>query len=1142
MPDRNTLSNTRKKPSESFREYAIKWREQAARVKPPLNEQELVDIFIKAQDPDYFHHLTAAMGRPFHTAIKIGEMVESGLKTGRIVSQAAIKATTQAIQGSRGAQRKSNCPYTSVQGQLSYPQHYYPYATQYPVSPSPYTVLNAQSFVHPPNRPHFWAPSQGNFRPQRPPYQVPYNSPLMRNYAQDQTQKKKFTPLGESYSNLFQKLRKIGAIECIPPHRLNPNAPGFQANERCEYHSGAPGHNTDNCWTLKGAIEKLIEHGVVVVTDDQNTHNVTNNPLPAEKNLVGMVRDDQEYRLLSKMGKLFRKIGEEDKSMKSLKPVASLSAEGVNLDTKVLCVPGVSKGIEVRAAMPKLYVSKGFSLTQHDQSGLTKMKEPIFVKPVQQLPVIDSKAVPWNYNKTAVVYQGKEIVEEVDEVGGLTRSGRCYSPEELRKGKMTENIQVPLKKAVTEEENAEFLKKLKVPDYSVVEQLKKTPAQISLLSLLLHSEEHRLVLNKVLNEAHVPKETTVNQLENMTRRVFESNAITFTNDELPKEGAGHNKALHLTVTCEGYYVKRVMIDGGSGVDICPLSTLQSLKVNTDRIRPSNVFVRAYDGSRRDTIGEIKLNMTIGPVVFTIVFQVMDMETSYNFLLGRPWIHMARAVPSTLRQVVKFEYNNQEITVHGEDDSPIYRDPSVPYIEAKEGCDSVVYQSFEVVSVDRFKEREPIIQSCISSSASMVAMAMLKYGYQPGKGLGGSELKDSFTLEDIEEIIEDLSQLFCEVNMVQAGEGTSHANMQLVGSGVELNNWEATHFPIRKESCSVNDGFDNMTCMWNSLPDFKELFILESPSQEVEYDEEEAFREINRELEQFEHKPKPNLSETETINLGSSEDVKEIKISLHINQEIREAIIQLLFEYKDVFAWSYDDMPGLSVDLVVHKLPVYPDFPPVQQKRRKFKPDVSEKIKEEIMKQLNAKVIQVIRYTTWLANVVPVPKKDGKTRVCVDYRDLNKASPKDNFPLPNIHILVDNCAKHEMQSFVDFYAGYHQILMDEEDAEKTAFTTPWGTYCYRVMPFGLKNAGATYMRAMTTMFHDMMHKEIEVYVDDVIIKSKTQVDHVQDLRKFLERVRRYDLKLNPAKCAFGVPFGKLLGFIVSRRESNWIPPK
>ena len=145
---------------------------------------------------------------------------------------------------------------------------------------------------------------------------------------------------------------------------------------------------------MNGAIEKLIEHEVVVVTNDQNTPNVTNNSLPAQNILVGMVCDDQEYKLLSKMRKLFRKIGEEDQSMKSLEPVASQSVEGVNIDTKFLCVPWFSKGIEVRAAMPKLYVSKGFSLTKHDQSGLTKLKEPIFVKPVQQLPVMDSKAVP----------------------------------------------------------------------------------------------------------------------------------------------------------------------------------------------------------------------------------------------------------------------------------------------------------------------------------------------------------------------------------------------------------------------------------------------------------------------------------------------------------------------------------------------------------------------------------------------------------------------------------------------------------------------------------------------------------------------------------------------------------------------------
>ncbi|KAK6780187.1 hypothetical protein RDI58_022371 [Solanum bulbocastanum] len=142
---------------------------------------------------------------------------------------------------------------------------------------------------------------------------------------------------------------------------------------------------------------------------------------------------------------------------------------------------------------------------------------------------------------------------------------------------------------------------------------------------------------------------------------------------------------------------------------------------------------------RDTIGEIKLNMTIGLVDF--------MDTSYNFLLGRPWIYIARAFPSTLHQVVKFEYDHQEIIVHGEDNLPIYRDPSIQYIEAKEGNDFVVYQSFEVILFDCFKEGDPIIQPCLSSSSSMVATTMLKYGYQPGKGLGLSSegIVDPITL-------------------------------------------------------------------------------------------------------------------------------------------------------------------------------------------------------------------------------------------------------------------------------------------------------------------------------------------------------------------------------------------------------------
>ena len=169
----------------------------------------------------------------------------------------------------------------------------------------------------------------------------------------------------------------------------------------------------------------------------------------------------------------------------------------------------------------------------------------------------------------------------------------------------------------------------------------------------------------------------------------------------------------------------------------------------------------------------------------------------------------------------------------------------------------------------------------------------------------------------------------------------------------------------------------------------------------------------------------------------------------------------------------------------------------------------------------------------MANIVPAPKKDGKVRMCVDYQDLNKASPKNNFSLSHIDTLVDNTVKHSLFSFMDGFLGYNQIRMASEDMKKTTFLTMWGTFCYKVMPFGLKNAGATYQRAMVTLFHDMMHKEIEVYVDDMVTNSQGENDHIINLRKLFERLRKFQLKLNSVKCIFGAIFEKLLGFIFSK---------
>jgi len=179
---------------------------------------------------------------------------------------------------------------------------------------------------------------------------------------------------------------------------------------------------------------------------------------------------------------------------------------------------------------------------------------------------------------------------------------------------------------------------------------------------------------------------------------------------------------------------------------------------------------------------------------------------------------------------------------------------------------------------------------------------------------------------------------------------------------------------------------------------------------------------------------------------------------------------------------------------------------------------------------------------WVVNIVPVIKKNGQVRVYIDFRDLNKVCPKDDFPLPHIDVLIDNTTGYQMLSFMDGFSRYNQICLVEEEQEKTSFTTPWGIYCYVSMPFDLKNAGATYQRAMTTIFHDMMNVYMEVYVDDILVKSRTRKDHPEILAKVLQRAREHQLKMNPKKCVFGVSSGKLLRFIISQRGIEIDPNK
>jgi hypothetical protein len=163
-------------------------------------------------------------------------------------------------------------------------------------------------------------------------------------------------------------------------------------------------------------------------------------------------------------------------------------------------------------------------------------------------------------------------------------------------------------------------------------------------------------------------------------------------------------------------------------------------------------------------------------------------------------------------------------------------------------------------------------------------------------------------------------------------------------------------------------------------------------------------------------------------------------------------------------------------------------------------DKAEGARNEVKRLLSAGVIREVKYPEWLANTVKVKKANDKWRMCIDFTDLNKACPKDEFPLPRIDTLVDAAASSELMSLLDCYSDYHQIWMKKEDEPKTSFITPSGTYCYLRMPEGLKNAVESFSRMTAKVLHSQIGRNVLTYVDDIIVKSTKQENHIADLQE------------------------------------------
>ncbi|GJX29066.1 reverse transcriptase domain-containing protein [Tanacetum coccineum] len=236
------------------------------------------------------------------------------------------------------------------------------------------------------------------------------------------------------------------------------------------------------------------------------------------------------------------------------------------------------------------------------------------------------------------------------------------------------------------------------------------------------------------------------------------------------------------------------------------------------------------------------------------------------------------------------------------------------------------------------------------------------------------------------------------------------------------------------------------------------------------------------------------------------------------------------------------MTGVPRSIAEHRLNIREGYSPVRQKKRGQAPERAKAIQTEVQKLVEAGIMREVYYHEWLSNPVMVKKHDGSWRMCVDFTDLNKACPQDCYPLPEIDWKVESLCGYPFKCFLDAYKGYHQIQMAESDEEKTAFHTSHGVYCYTKMPFGLKNAGATYQRLVDKAFDSQVGRNIEVYVDDLVIKSHTEAEMLRDIDETFRTLRKINMKLNPKKCTFGAVEGMFLGYMISPEGIKPCPDK
>ena len=577
-------------------------------------------------------------------------------------------------------------------------------------------------------------------------------------------------------------------------------------------------------------------------------------------------------------------------------------------------------------------------------------------------------------------------------------------------------------------------------------------------------------------------------------------------------------------------IHHTVIDEGASTCIMFVACWKA--IGSPALSQSPTTLEAFDGRVSHPIGILqRFPITLEQKTVEVEVEVVGANLTYNLLLGCSWMYAMQAVASSLFRIIRFPHQGKIVTVDQLAFFASSSEGNIPFVEHTS-------KSYENLGAGLFKD------------PSLMGVFLL-----PPPNIASINMiivrPDPWVLpptDQVESWGDEMLLSPAELNYVEivaaSAPSPKPAPSRKVPDSYAPFPWlgdEAFSDPLKEifpsdeaiiETMSLEEPpwrdhhhrssflpahSDMLTCLVRFAPCLP-LQPLQAPIQLYQVSSEGNLG---------------NITQTQPIDISMKPGIVEhIQIGVTCTPEEIQLYTNLFREFRDVFAWSYDEMPGIDPSIVEHEIPTYPGAKPVHQRLHPVHPRKAAAIKAEVEKLLKAGFIYPIPLTDWVSNIVPVTKKQGTIRACVDYRDINRACPKDNFSTPFIDQLIDECAGSEMYSFMDGFSGYNQINIAPADQHKTAFICPWGTFAYKKLPFGLKNASATFQRVMSYAFHDIRHI-VQPYLDDLPAHSAKRQDHLVHLRDIFLRYQHYHIRLNPHKCVFCVESGRLLGFIVSR---------